>query len=208
MFLGKLNKMYLKKAATAIALAFVLEAALIPSLGSRFSDWFHESDAPEARLGYMMDVLSGYKTGLGSLEELKLAEVILVESVAHKIDPLFVLALIKTESTFYNWSKSFNGAVGLMQILPSTGRELAGELKLKWKGEETLLDPYTNVKMGVHYFSSLKRRFKDTEVSLAAYNIGPGQIDIRIREGDEVGQAFSNRVLSNYRHLKERAEFY
>lgn len=208
MFLGKSNKMWVKKGAAAFALALLLEAFFMPSLASRFAHWAPVTHQTEAERSYVLNVLRENRTGLGSLEELKLAEVILMESVAHRIDPLFVLALIKTESTYYNWSKSLNGAMGLMQILPSTGRELAEELDLRWEGDRTLLDPYANVKMGVHYLSSLQRRYKDVGVSLAAYNMGPGRVDSRLEEGAEPGQGFASRVLTNYKMLKQRAEYY
>lgn len=203
----KTNKITFKKAAMAAALTLFFEAAVLPSING--SLWRLEADLYErGSFGYVHDVLKENRTGLGSLEEFKLAEVIFIESVSHKLDPLFVLALIKTESTFYNWSKSFGGAVGLMQILPSTGQEVAAELNLNWKGEETLLNPYLNVKMGVHYFSYLRERYNDdTIATLAAYNIGPGYFDSR-EPYDDAGARFATKVLRNYRHFKERAEVY
>ena len=105
----------------ALSVAFAAEAFVYTSL--RDVDLWYAR--PEKTITYVRDVLKESRTGLGSLEEFKLAEVILFESVSHRIDPLFVLALIKTESTFYNWSRSDNGAVGLMQIRPATGEELA-----------------------------------------------------------------------------------
>jgi soluble lytic murein transglycosylase-like protein len=205
MFLGKINKINLKKALAAFCLAIVIEAGVMPAFSSRFVALLPHSDRDESMLDYVHGILKENRTGLGSLEELKLAETILMESVTNKVDPLFVLALMKTESTFYNWSKSFNGALGLMQILPSTGEELAGELHLKWEGEGTLLDPYANVKMGVWYFSKLQDRYKDTETSLTAYNVGPGRVDSGV---SDVPPLFARKVLSNYRYFKERADFY
>jgi len=198
--------MNIKKAVGVVVLALLMEAAVMPSFASRFV-----AISPGAQKGsggmldYVHSVLRENRTGLGSIEELKLAEVILMESVTHSIDPLFVLAIMKTESTFYNWSKSFSGALGLMQILPSTGEELASELKLGWKGEGTLLDPFANVRMGVRYFSKLQDRYKDTETSLTAYNMGPGRVDSG-RAGEN--PVFAKKVLSNYRYFRERADFY
>lgn len=215
MFLGKSHKMV--KVLASLLLALVMETALAPSLtsGRFFSEWMpDDGGSAKASRQYVLEVLRENRTGLGALEELRLAEVILMESVAGKLDPLFVLALIKTESTFYNWSRSFRGAVGLMQILPSTGEEIAGELNLSWKGEETLLDPYTNVRMGVYYISRLHRRYKDLETALAAYNVGPGRMDAWIREGSEPGAGYAQRagyaekVFENYRQFRERAEYY
>ncbi|OGP18197.1 MAG: hypothetical protein A2Z79_02475 [Deltaproteobacteria bacterium GWA2_55_82] len=203
--------MILKKGLAVLAMAFFFEAFLSPAFsnGRFFSDWLPEkSQSAKAARHYVLDVLRENRTGLGSLEELKLAEVILMESVAHKIDPLFVLALIENESTFYNWTRSFRGAVGLMQILPTTGEELAGELNVAWKGEETLLDPYTNVRMGVHYLSRLKSRYKDLDTTLSAYNFGPGRMDTMMKEGNEPEAEYAHRVLESYRKFKEKAEFY
>ncbi len=197
--------MNLKKVLAVFCLALVIEAGVMPSFASRFVALLPQADRDASMLDYVRSVLKENRTGLGSIEELKLAETILVESVTNKLDPLFVLALMKTESTFYNWSRSFNGALGLMQILPSTGQELAGELNLKWDGEGTLLDPYANVKMGVRYFSKLQDRYKDTETSLTAYNVGPGRVD---SAEEELPQGFARKVLSNYRYFKERADFY
>lgn len=201
----KNKKLMLKKAALVLSFSVIFEAFLFPSFGGYL---WTDRDANHNTLAYVADVLRENKTGLGSIEELKLAQVILSESISHKMDPLFVLALIKTESTFYNWSKSFNGAMGLMQILPSTGKELAQELKLKWKGEETLLNPFVNVKIGVHYFSTLQERFNDMNASLAAYNAGPNLLASKMKAGEEVAEGFVKKVLTNYKGLKERAEYY
>lgn len=196
----------------ALVSAFVIlfEALLFPSLGGDIWDSMSKRDfADRGALTHILGVLKENKTGLGSLEELNLAQVILVESIAHRMDPLFVLALIKTESTCNNWSKSLKGAIGLMQILPSTGKELAAELKLKWNGDATLLNPYVNVRMGVHYLSNLKERFHDdTEISLAAYNAGPNYLASKIRLKEDVARDFIDKVLTNYEDLKERAVYY
>ncbi|MBI2413647.1 MAG: lytic transglycosylase domain-containing protein [Deltaproteobacteria bacterium] len=205
MLLGKFKRLGFGKTLMAFSVAFIAEAFVYPSVRDA-ELWYAR---PEKTLTYVRDVLKESRTGLGSLEELKLADVIFFESVSHKMDPLFVLALIKTESTFYNWSRSMNGAVGLMQIKPATGEELAEELDLKWKGEETLLNPYLNVKMGVHYFSNLMERYDDdAEVTLAAYNVGPGIVTSRHKLNEGWGQEFVGRVLGNYKDLKERAEYY
>ena len=164
------------------------------------------ADGIDHELAYVMEILGNYRTGLSAIEELRLAEVILEESRNYNIDPLLVLALIRTESTFYNWSRSRRGAMGLMQIRPRTGKHLARELDLKWDGIETLLDPYTNVRLGVHYLSILRERFgDDLKKILAAYNYGPSYLKNRIRKGKRLPQRYANTVLANYEALKERA---
>lgn len=163
----------------------------------------------ETIAAYIHDVVISARTGLGAADEARLAHVILGESKAHNIDPLFILALIKTESELKNWSRSSKGALGLMQILPSTGREIAGRLRLKWRGEATLFNPYTNVKMGVYYFNSLNSRYDNNiRLSLAAYNAGPGRVSASMETGSEISGAFSDRVLQRYSELKARSEDY
>lgn len=199
------NSPIARKAALVLGLSFFLQAMAMPAVDN---DFFTVGDA-RADMSYVLDILKENKTGLSSMEELKLAEVIFEESTNHNLDPFFVLALIKTESNFYNWSKSLNGAIGLMQILPFTGKALAGEMNLKWRGEATLLDPFTNVKMGIHYFSSLNERFNDMNASIAAYNAGPTYFASRTRRGcDKVAANYVDKVLDNYKDLRDRADYY
>lgn len=201
---GKLNA---RKMAAVIALAVLFEAAVFSSSEVNLFQAF-AGKQERGTFAFIRDLLKDKRTGLGSREEFKLAQVIHGEAIANSIDPLFVLALIETESTFYNWSRSMNGAVGLMQILPSTGEELAGEMRVKWDGEETLLNPFVNVKMGIRYFSNLREMFDDDiKTSLAAYNAGPGYVSVR-RGGPHAAEGFVKRVLDNYEEIKERAETY
>jgi soluble lytic murein transglycosylase len=191
---------YAKKAVLVLGLTVFFHAAALP--------WAGPVGSGPAALGHVLDVLRENKAGLGSIDEEKLAEVILVESSRYKLDPLFVLALIKTESNFGTLSRSLSGALGLMQIIPFTGEALAEELNLTWKGPETLLDPYTNVRIGIHYISSLTERFNDINASLAAYNAGPTYFASKTRAGEMVAENYVNRVLDNYKDFKERSEYY
>ena len=65
-------------------------------------------------------VISKYYTGLDEKNDVRIPEWILVESKKYGYDPLFLTALIITESSFYNWAKSNRGARGLMQLRPAT----------------------------------------------------------------------------------------
>jgi len=90
------------------------------------------------------------------------------------VDPYLALALMREESLFNTTARSRVGALGLMQIMPATGRGIAQHLKHEWRGEETLLDPDTNIKFGIHYIASLSRRFDGNPVLiLSGYNAGP-----------------------------------
>jgi len=194
------NNRYAKKAVLVLGLTLFFHVAALP--------WFTRAVSGPAALDPVLDVLKENRAGLAAVDEQRLAEVILNESSKYKLDPMFVLALIKTESNFNSVSRSLRGAVGLMQILPFTGRAIAEELNLAWKGPETLLDPYTNVRLGIHYISSLTERFNDINASLAAYNAGPTYFATRRRSGELVAQNYVNKVLDNYKDFKERAEYY
>ncbi|MCK4738847.1 MAG: lytic transglycosylase domain-containing protein [Deltaproteobacteria bacterium] len=159
-------------------------------------------------VNYVKEVLTDYNTGLSLVEEGRLAGVIVRESAKYNLDPLFILALIRTESTFYNWSRSGKGAVGLMQILPNTGKYVARELKIDWKGARTLYNPYLNVQMGVHYYSELKDRFsEDTMSALVAYNAGPTYLSKKIKFKKKVPTGYGKLVLAHYENLKQGVRF-
>ena len=88
------------------------------------------------------------------------------------IDPYLIAALIRQESGFNTKARSPAGAVGLMQLLPSTAR--------LWSRSSArqLTDPAVNIKVGVKYFKHLLDRYQgDAELALAAYNAGPERID-------------------------------
>ncbi len=202
------NRFVLKNGLALLFLFSLMAAYAMPSLGVNLWGKSSGMASDKDTMNAVLDILRENRTGLASAEELKLAQVITGESRAHRIDPLFILALIKTESTFYNWSRSLSGALGLMQILPSTGKGLASELNLKWAGNETLLDPFMNVKMGIHYFSTLKDRFNDdTARTLAAYNIGPTYLSSNMDAGMDITGGFVRKVFENYRDMKERMEY-
>ncbi|MEE8574994.1 MAG: lytic transglycosylase domain-containing protein [Thermodesulfobacteriota bacterium] len=157
---------------------------------------------------YVLSVIKEYRTGLSDEDEKKLAEVIVGEANAYAVDPYMVLALIKIESTFNNWARSKKGALGLMQIRPATGAELAKDLGLKWNGEKTLFDPLVNVRLGIHYFHDLKDRFDDDmNNAVAAYNHGPYGISRRIRRGKSTSFRYVDKVKLSYDSFKEGATY-
>jgi soluble lytic murein transglycosylase len=91
-----------------------------------------------------------------------------------KIDPLFVLALIRQESTFDSDINSPAGARGLMQIMPATGKALALQENLTQFDPNLLYNPYLAIRLGVRYLNDLMLEYKDFRYTLANYNAGPG----------------------------------
>ena len=99
------------------------------------------------------------------------------ESGRHGIDPGLLLSIILSESGFRADAVSEKGAVGLMQLLPSTAEAAAREMDLEWGGDARLLDPRTNIVLGTYYFRKLMDVFDDdVSLALTAYNKGPGYV--------------------------------
>ncbi|MFQ5481139.1 MAG: transglycosylase SLT domain-containing protein [Nitrospinaceae bacterium] len=128
-------------------------------------------------------VIAKYKTGLKMKERIEVSRAILLESRKYGFDPLFLTAVIVTESSFNKRAKSKVGALGLMQILPPTARAIASETKVAWKGKKTLYDPTQNITMGAYYLNKLVERFNHMDLALEAYNRGPSKLARHLRKG-------------------------
>ncbi|MHB9155334.1 MAG: lytic transglycosylase domain-containing protein [Endomicrobiales bacterium] len=107
-----------------------------------------------------------------------------IEYYARKnsLDPLLVTALIKVESNFLRRARSHRGAVGLMQLMPGTAEELAGDLGYKDPGRLDLENPEINIRLGTYYLARLKREFHGSDVlALASYNAGIRKVQLWYR---------------------------
>ena len=101
----------------------------------------------------------------------------------YEMDPLFIAAMILEESRFGAELVSWAGAVGLMQIMPDTGRELARQIKLPRFEKSMLFNPSVNIEMGTKYMKYLMGRFQDShELVTGAYNGGPGRMGRWVKE--------------------------
>jgi soluble lytic murein transglycosylase-like protein len=137
-----------------------------------------------------------HQTGLSREEVRAAAEAVVAESTRTEVPLDLVLAVIQVESGYHNFARSRVGALGLMQIMPDTGRALAQELGIEWHGNETLFQPVDNVRMGTHYLGYLHRRFGTFPAALAAYNWGPARIDRRLRRGSGMPELYVSQVYS------------
>lgn len=96
---------------------------------------------------------------------------------AGALDPAWVYAVIRQESGFRPAARSPVGALGLMQIMPATGRQIARELQDAAATDPPLLQPETNIRYGVHYLRRMLERLQDNPVlATAAYNAGPNKV--------------------------------
>ncbi len=96
------------------------------------------------------------------------------------VDPLLVLSVMRQESAFNPRAESRAGALGLMQVMPQTGRKLGRTLGLQPIERDHLLDPDTSIRLGTHFLGDQIRQFAghngddmQLELGLAAYNAGP-----------------------------------
>jgi soluble lytic murein transglycosylase len=104
----------------------------------------------------------------------RLATAIVREARTNGLDPLLVVAVIRSESSFNNFAVSGVGAMGLMQMMPDTGSWLAKQRGSTWRSKAYLFDSELNVELGCAYLASLIERFGTVEKALVAYNAGPG----------------------------------
>ncbi len=98
------------------------------------------------------------------------------DSQANGLDPYLVASLIRQESEFNPGAISPANAYGLMQILPSVGKGLAKETKLRPFSAARLLEPESNIKLGTRYFKEMVDSNGGVEYALAAYNAGSNRV--------------------------------
>jgi soluble lytic murein transglycosylase len=96
-------------------------------------------------------------------------------SAAHGLDPYLMAALMAQESTFVADVRSAANAVGLMQLIPSTARQQARKLGLRYSNS-LLTNPDANIRMGMLYFAEKMKEFGAPHLALAAYNAGEGAV--------------------------------
>jgi soluble lytic murein transglycosylase len=97
------------------------------------------------------------------------------EAAKNDFDPMFAAGLIRQESTFQPDAVSHANAIGLMQVLPKTGRLLARQVKARY-AKNKLFDPDYNIELGMVYIANLVQQFGSPEAAAAAYNAGEDRI--------------------------------
>ncbi len=104
------------------------------------------------------------------------AEFISYYSEKYSVPERIIYATIKTESDFDSGAVSHAGAIGLMQIMPSTFEWISKELLRENLNVGMLYDPETNIRYGTYYLSYLYARFDSWTNAFAAYNLGEARV--------------------------------
>lgn len=128
-----------------------------------------------------------------------------VASDAYGVDVNLLKAVMATESAFNSKAVSPKGAVGLMQVMPTTATRYGVHAGRGSTVSAKLKDPHLNIQTGARYLADLLRLFGgQTELALAAYNAGEGAV---ARAGNKIPeyketQSYVQRVMSTYRLLQ------
>jgi soluble lytic murein transglycosylase len=105
-------------------------------------------------------------------------------AAANGLDPYLVASLIRQESEFNPNAVSRANAVGLMQLLPKTGRNVAKQVKLRRFNYSQLYTPAVNLELGTRYFRGMVDKFGGSfEYALAAYNAGSDRVEEWLNDG-------------------------
>lgn len=133
------------------------------------------------------------------LEDLPYGASIRAAAERHRLDPLLVAAVVRVESRFSPRAVSPRGAVGLMQVLPTTAAHY---------GRADLHDPHENLDAGCRYLASLLDLYDgDLSLALAAYNAGPAVV---ARYGGippfRETRRYVARVMGRYEESRRRVE--
>ena len=133
-----------------------------------------------------------------AINEDVIKETIVKHSVEMGVDPALALSIAKKESGFRHEIRSKHGAVGVFQLLPSTAHRMG-------------YNPYylsENIKAGLTYYKMMYKMFGSTELALAAYNAGPGNVK---RYGGQIPpysetKRFVNVIMQDYRNMKNNPD--
>ena len=132
---------------------------------------------------------------------------------AKGVDPYLIAAIIREESQYDVKAVSRVGAIGLMQVMPTTANSVARRVGLPAVGRDDLFDQETNIRIGVHYVEQLLEQFSGNLVyTIAAYNAGPSAVGTWMAEFRGQGEdefvelipyqetrQYVKRVLRSYR---------
>ena len=205
----KLGIFLSKPIAVLMVLIYLVQSALLVYLITDKFELQKQISFQQTRISELEEKLQIFKAiedfqiGFKDDEIGQLADVIYEESEKYKYDPMFVLAIILTESSFKKGQTSHAGARGLMQVVPFVGKDLAHRTGVEWQGSSTLFDAETNIKLGTFHLFEQILEFGDINKALVAYNMGETRLRGILRRNTPMPEYYLNKVLENYKMLKE-----
>ena len=126
---------------------------------------------------------------------------ILDSSLKLELDPLFVMSVVLTESSFNPLAQGTSGEIGLMQLLPDTAKWISKKNNILWRGPESLKDPETNIEIGTLYLSYLREKFSShARLYISAYNMGPTNVKRALRKS-VWPKEYALRIMDHYKNL-------
>jgi len=152
----------------------------------------------------ILQVIEDFQIGFTDEKKVELANVISSECDKYDYDPLFLIALILTESSFKRGQVSSVGAQGLMQIRPFVGQSLADKAGVDWEANGTLFKPELNIQLGSLHLFEMMLKFKDVHKAVISYNLGETALRSRMRLNKPLPKSYLNKVMGNYEMLKEQ----
>jgi soluble lytic murein transglycosylase len=120
----------------------------------------------------------------------------------YDLDPALLAAVIYQESKFKADARSSSGAIGLMQLLPSTAEGIAVHTGGTAFRVDDLYDPEINIRYGAWYLHHLMQKYGDEEMALAAYNAGQDNVDRWRRDGVGIQFAETRAYVKRVEDLK------
>ena len=137
-------------------------------------------------------------------------------SKKYSVSSAIVASVANVESNFNEQAVSNKGAIGIMQLMPSTAKWLALKLNVEYS-EEKLHEPIYNLELGAYYLSFLVNHFQDERVAICAYNAGQGNVTswLENKEYSSDGKtldyipfketrSYLAKVLNNYNYYKNK----
>jgi soluble lytic murein transglycosylase len=133
---------------------------------------------------------------------LRYSEYVRVHAREHGLDPALLAAVIYAESKFHVHAQSSSGAIGLMQLTPSTAHGIAIRTGGSAFRTSDLYDAEINIRYGAWYLHDLFAKYHSERLVLAAYNAGQGNVDRWLAHGEPIQFAETRAYVSRVEHLK------
>jgi soluble lytic murein transglycosylase len=131
----------------------------------------------------------------------KFTRTLLQVSQKYSYDPIFLLAVITTESNFNFNAIGTSGEIGLMQLKPDTAEWICKKNNIVWLGPKALKNPEYNIILGSYYFQYLKKTLNSkSRKYVNAYNVGLTSLH-RMADEDLKSHPYYGKVIKNYLHI-------